>query len=290
MAGFINAIRATLGEMIGADDAPPPALPEGRGDLVRSVLAEGVRQLIAYQGPGYAQLYLDRLRRFSRRRDVDDELLIEIARLLTIRMSYPDPIRIAQQVLWAAGVGQTGAPVRRVVEVHTFRIEELVSALPGIVGEPLFDLLEWLGRLHMPVRIRFSTASRFGIRRLKMEAGLRRWRLLSMRYRRERALTERWLHMIDRSLDRAPAAVFAVARTAEMLHGFGGPFRYNLADWSLIMNSLAKPVFDGVLTLPDLAGAIERARGAAKPDLRQAALQRVIAEIKTESGAHSAMR
>ena len=57
--------------------------------------------------------------------------------------------------------------------------------------------LEWLGWAHMPVSIRFSTRSRWGIRRLKIEASLRRWRLFSVRYARERAWVERWLHMIE---------------------------------------------------------------------------------------------
>ena len=52
--------------------------------------------MIDYQGPSYAQLYVDRLRRFIGRRGVDDAMFGEIARLMALRMSYEDPIRIAQ--------------------------------------------------------------------------------------------------------------------------------------------------------------------------------------------------
>ena len=47
-----------------------------------------------------------------------------------------------------------------------------------------------------------------------------------------------------------------------------------------IIDGLVKPTFDGVLPLPDLAGAIAEARAAIMPDPRQAALKRKIAEIR----------
>ena len=61
-----------------------------------------------------------------------------------------------------------------------------------------------------------------------------------------------------------------------------------LADWHLIIDGLAKPTFDGVLALPDLAGAIKEARAAALPDPRQAALKRKIAEIRARGAPDAA--
>ena len=143
---------------------------------------------------------------------------------------------------------------------------------------------------HKPVSIRFSTASRWGIRRLKIEAGLRRWRLFSVRYAKERVWVERWLHMIDRSLTKQPAAAPAIVQTATMIQGYGDVYRQGLADWHAIIDGLAKPTFDGVLALPDLAGAVAEARAAALPDPRQAALKRKIAEItaRVPAGANAA--
>jgi hypothetical protein len=63
------------------------------------------------------------------------------------------------------------------------------------------------------------------------------------------------------------------------VQGFGDPYRRGLADWHAIIDGLAKPTFDGVLPLSDLASAIAQARAAAMPDPRQAALKRAIAEI-----------
>jgi hypothetical protein len=223
------------------------------------------------------------VRRFVGRRGVDEAMLREIARLMARRMSYEDPIRIAQLKLaeWEAACGNS----RRLPEdmIGKFRLDELIGALPAAVAEPVLDALEWVGWTHMPVSIRFSARSRWGVRRLKIEAGLRRWRLFSVRYARERAWVERWLHMIGRSLEKQPAAAPAMVQTATMISGYGAPYRHGLADWHTVIDGLAKPTFDGVLPLADLAGAVADARAAAAPDSRQVALKRAVGEIRARA-------
>ena len=162
-------------------------------------------------------------------------------------------------------------------------IDELVSVLPAVIAEYLLDALEWAGWNHRNVKLRFSSKNWFGILRLKMGAGLRRWRRYSVRYAKERVWVERWLHMIDRSLTRQPAAASEIVQTATMIHGHGDVYRQGMADWNAIIDGLAKPTFDGVLDLPDLAGAVAEARAAALPDPRQAALKRKIAEIRARA-------
>jgi hypothetical protein len=278
VAGVWSSLRYLLADFIGDDDAEPPFLPDSLPDTVAPIVSAGIERLIDYQGPGYAQLYADRLKRFVGRRGVDDVLFGEIARLMAGRMSYDDPIRIAQTKL--AELAGDNPPARSRDDVRKFRWDELVGALPAMVADPLLGVLEWRGWLHRPVSIRFSTAGRFAIRRLKIEAGLRRWRLFSVRYGTERVWVERWLHMIDRSLTRQPQAAAEIVQTATMIHDYGDVYRQGLADWHLIIDGLAKPAFDGALALPDLAGAIRQARAAALPDPRQAALKRKIAEIR----------
>jgi hypothetical protein len=204
----------------------------------------------------------------------------DIARLMAVRMSYEDPIRIAQFRLdqYNAAAGNPGVP--SLDDVRKFRLDELIGALPATAAEPVLDVLEYVGWLHKPVSIRFSTASQWGLRRVKIEASLRRWRRFSVRYAKERIWVERWLHMIDRSLTKQPAAASGIVQTAAMIQGYGDVYRQGLADWHLIIDGLAKPTFDGVLPVTDLAGAIAEARAAARPDPRQAALKRKIDEIR----------
>ena len=283
MASVLSSIRYLLADIIGDDDEPPPSLPENLPECAAPIVSEGIRLLIDYQGPSYAQLYVDRLRRFVGRSDVAAGMFGEIARLMAVRMSYEDPIRIAQLKLVAHTIGAAPSDLQPDIEVRKFRVDELVGALPAIVAEPVLDALDWMDWTHKPVSIRFSAASRFGVRRLKIEAALRRWRLFSVRYSKERVWVERWLHMIDRSLTKQPQAAPAIVQTANMIQGYGSVYRHGLADWHAIIDGLVKPTFDGVLPLSNLAGAIAEARTAATPDPRQVALKRKIAEIRARA-------
>ena len=284
MASVLSSIRYLFADFIGDDgDDAPPFLPEGLSDTANSVVSQAVHLLIDYQGPGYARLYVHRLRRFIGRNEVDDSMFCEIARLMALRMSYEDPIRIAQVKLARFEAATDDGRVASADEVRKFPLDELIGALPAAVADPVLGALRWAGWIHKPMSIRFSTTSRGGIRRLKIEAGLRRWRLFSVRYARERVWVERWLHMIDRSLTRQPAATSAIVQTATMVQGQGEAYRQGLADWHAIVNDLVKPTFDGVLPLTDLAGAVAEARTAARPDPRQVALKRTIADIRTRA-------
>jgi len=288
VASFLSSIRYLLADFIGEDEDAPPFLPEGLPAGAASVVSDAINRLIDYQGTGYAQLYVDRVRRFVGRRDVDDAMLVEIARLMAIRMSYQDPIRIAQLKLAAFGSGDGDVSDRSTDDVAKFRIDELIEALPAVAGDPILGVLGKLGWTRKPVSIRFSTASRWGIRRLKLEASLRRWRRFSVRYAKERAWTERWLHMINRCLEKQPSAAFTMVQTADMIEGYGDAYRQGLADWHAIIDGLAKPTFDGALPLTDLAAAVAEARAAATPDPRQVALKRTIAAIRARALSTSA--
>jgi hypothetical protein len=278
LASVLSSLRYLFADILGDDDCECPYLPDGIPTAAASVVSDGVRLLMDYQGPSYAQLYVDRVRRFVGRHQVDDVLLCEIARLLAERMAYEDPIRSAQLTL--AELQQSA--IRR-SEPKKFRIDELVGALPESAADPLFTVCEKMGWLHRQVSLRFPARSRVGRRSLKAGAGLRRWRLFSVRYAEERAWIERWLHMISRCLDKQPASAAEVVATATMVQGYGEVYRRGIADWHVIIDGLAKPTFDGELPLADLAGAIAEARAAAMPDLRQVSLKRAIAQIRARA-------
>ena len=288
MASVLSSLRYLLADFIGEEDDQPPLLPHGLPEGATTVVSEGIHRLMEYQGAGYAQLYVDRLRRFVGKSGVDDAMFSEIARLMAMRMSYEDPIRIAQLKLAESGTDGGDPRAASADDVRQFRFDELVEALPAAVAEPVLDVLERLGWVRKRVSIRFSTKTRWGIRRLRIEASLRRWRRFSVRYARERVWVERWLHMIDRSLTKQPKAASVLVQTATMVQGYGDAYRQGLADWHAIIDGLARPTFDGVLPLGDLAGAVTEARAAAMPDPRQTALKRTIAEIRGRAPAASA--
>ncbi len=277
MNSIADSFRFLLSDLTGVDDCALPAAPDGLPDALRTEVAEASAMLIAYQGPSYAGLYVSRLRRFSRRRDVDAALLGLIAREMARRMCYDDPIRIAQHHLVTSDPG--GAPVVR----HRFRLDELFSALPGKIGRPLLMGCERAGWMHLPVSMRFNARSGAGRLRLRMEAGLRRWRPFSARYASERAWVERWLHMIDRSLTKQPAAAWAVADTSAMIQGSGDGYQRGLSDWHSLIDGIIKPALDGTLPVGDLRAAVDEivmlSRGGSTERVAAA-----IARIREEAG------
>ncbi|WP_047307732.1 DUF6537 domain-containing protein [Rhodopseudomonas palustris] len=281
MAGYIDALRSTLAEVLGENDrvvvlnAPAAASPQ-----VARTLEEAAERLVIYQGRRYARLYLDRISRFVGRREIDDALLLRIAELLAVRMSYEDPIRIAQLTLQEAASAPAGRTAQRIERRCRFRIDEVVAALPVVVADPTLKMLNYLGWLHMPVKMRFNGSGWLGIRKLRIIAWLRRWRLLSIRYASERKWVERWLHMIDRSLAIRPEAAGAVVETATMVRGYGDGYRFGMADWTLLVDALIKPAVNGTLPLPDLSQAIAEARAAALPERKQTSLRGAIESIR----------
>ncbi|MGJ5004697.1 DUF6537 domain-containing protein [Bradyrhizobium sp. HKCCYLRH2060] len=283
MESVRSSLRYLFADVIGDDDGEPPFLPQGLPDAAVPTVSDGIHLLMEYQGASYAQLYVDRIKRFVRRSNVDAGMLSQIAQLLAARMAYEDPIRIAQLRLIRLDMGQRPGG-RESDDVRRFRLDELIGALPQAVAESLlaaFEQVGWLGRRR--VKVRFSVRSPLAIRRLKLMAGLRRWRLQSVRYGEERAWAERWLHMIARALDKQPAAASAVIGTATMIQGQGDGYRQGLADWHAIIDGLAKPTFDGVLPISDLASAIAEARAVALAEPGQGALKRAIAQIRARA-------
>jgi hypothetical protein len=276
--GLLSSLRYLFADFLEEADSSPPLLPDGLPETAVAAVSDGIHMLMDYQGATYARLYVDRVRRFIGR--IDAGLLAEIARLMAERMAYEDAIRIAQLKL--AEYRDSGGEVLS-TDIKQFRFDELVDALPEIAADPVLMVLEKIGWQHRRVSIPFSTASRWGLRRLRLEAWLRRWRRFSIRYGQERLWVERWLHMIARGLLMQPASVPEIIDTATMIKGHGDAYRQGLADWHAIIDGLVKPTFDGVLPLSDLAAGIRQAREAAMPDPRQAALKRAIAEIRARA-------
>ena len=278
--GLVSSLRYLFADFLDEEDNTPPFLPDALPEEARAIVSDSIHALMDYQGASYARLYVERLNRFIGKQGVGAATLCNIAGLMANRMAYEDAIRIAQLKL--AEYRDSGGTVQS-TDVNKLRFDELVDALPAIAAEPLLMMLDKIGWTRRLVSIPFSTSSKWGIRRLKVEAWLRRWRMFSIRYGEERAWIERWLHMVNRALVKQPQAVNAVIDTATMVQGFGDPYRQGLADWHAIIDGLAKPTFDGVLSLTDLAGAIAEARAASMPDPRQAALKRTIAQIRARA-------
>jgi hypothetical protein len=194
--GIVSSLKYLFADFLEETDTTPPFLPDGLPDQVAAAVSEAIHLLMEYQGASYAKLYVDRIGRFVDK-GLADDTFAEMARQMASRMAYLDAIRIAQLKL-AEYRDSDGEVVS--TDIKRFRLDELVDALPAVAADPILKVLDKFGWARRRVSIPFSTASRWSIRRLKMEAWLRRWRLFSIRYGRERLWVERWLHMVARSL------------------------------------------------------------------------------------------
>jgi uncharacterized protein DUF6537 len=275
---LLKPFRALGNWLFGEDDHHIPALPQGLSEDFASVLDRHVRMLVEFQNAEYAALYLDRLGRFHHRHGVSPALFREIADLLAARMSLNDPIRVAQIVLGRALLADPEtATIDPPNKLYRPEIEEFVAMFPRDQAELIADGLTMLKLLRGRMRIHLDTA--MGRARLKFFVLFRRIRPASLRYARENSSIERWLHMVDRAHTKQPAALVEVVRSISIVSGYGASYRLALANWNLIVNNLAKPVFDGELALPNLSEALARARSAAMADATGEELRRTIAEI-----------
>jgi hypothetical protein len=283
----LNSFRALTNWLLGEDDKHIPPLPDGLADDFAQTLERHVRMLVEFQNTEYASLYLDRLGRFHERHGISAELFHEIADLLAARMSFNDPIRVAQIVLGQAPLADpatsTIAPANN---LYRPEIQEFVAMFPRDQAGLIADGLAAMKMLRGRMRIHLDRA--WGIIRLRMFLRFRRIRPMSLRYARESSSTERWLHMIDRALTKQPGAVAEVVRSVSLVSGYGAAYRLSLENWNLIINSLAKPVFDGELVLPQLPVALARARNAAIADASGEELRRTIADIRATAGSNAA--
>jgi hypothetical protein len=271
MARLPQPVRLVLADVLGYDDAAPPTVPDELGVAAHAAAADGIAKVIDYQGPGYAQLYVQRLRRFSRRRGLSDSQMAEIARLLAIRMCVSDPPRIAELKL--AGKGND------IADVIAFRLEDALGSLPMRPGQPLLKAAEALKWSRLRIKLHFSSRNALARLRLRMWVWLMRWRPTSLRLQREQRLVERWLHMIDRSLTLRPEALSAMIATARIIHGEGLAYHRRVGNWTMIMDRIAKPVLDGQMQLNDLRGALEQATALALSDPEPGELGQLIARV-----------
>lgn len=282
-------IRSAISALRRPEDRTPPPVPEGLEPAVAAVVETGIRQMLEYQSVGYADLYVDRVSRFIGRAEIDTGLYAEIARLLAMRMAFRDPIRVAQRRLAEVEGAPPDPDIRAGARFIWFSLAEVVALLPTLAAEILIPVIEAFGWRDVQVPVWLDISGPIGIRALRLLAWFRRFRLRSVRYPKERAAVERWLHMIDRALVKRPEAVHEVVKSAEIIHGYGKRYSQTLANWHLLIDAVAKPVFDGKQQIADLPAAMADARAAAVSDPAGAALRQAIEIIKAREIARVAV-
>ena len=258
--------RAQQGDGEEAAAAPvPPAVPQPRHPRIKAlvqrvqrdfpepaqpIMLEGVRRLVDYQDPEYADLYLDRL---AQVRDlaVDDDgrLLRETARHLALWMSYEDTVRVAALKTRASRFervrGESGVQEGQVLAINEYmhpRLQEICETLPGPVGRWLMAS-GWPRRLveRMTQRGRVvRTSSLGGYLMLGTVAAMRRWRRSTTRYADENRRIEDWLQRIQSAAAVNPDLAVEVAQCQRLVKGYSDTHERGLRNYEALMAAVQR--------------------------------------------------
>ncbi len=258
--------------------------------LAQPVATEGIRRLIAYQGLGYAKLYLDRLRALleaDAAGGAPGKLLKEVARQLAVRMSFEDVVRVAQAKIAPERMRRIACEELRVksepFSVHDFLkpgIEELTQLLPPFLARPILSLSErkgWLGRVYFGMEIEATSIT--GYLRFLMLAKLRRLRPYGYRFKQEQVQIESWLGLIAEAARHSGALALEVAECARLIKGYGDTHARGLANYRTIEVRVIRPALAGAIPQQRAADALASARTAALVDPEGESLAKCLAEI-----------
>ena len=213
------------------------------------MLKEGVRRLIDYQDPAYADLYLDRLAKIAALAGADGRLLDETARHLALWMSYEDTIRVAALKTRGSRFDRVKHEVRagrdQVLAIDEYLhpgVREIAETLPAAIGRAV-ERPGWLRRtverFTRKGRI-VTTSSLGGFLMLHAVAGMRRWRRSTTRYAAENAAIEAWLARIAATATTHPALAVEVAQCQRLVKGYSDTHERGVRNFETVMAALQK--------------------------------------------------
>jgi len=252
----------------------------------QEILVEGVRRLVGYQNAAYANSYLDQLAAV-RAAGGDGVLTREVGRHLALRMSYEDVIRVAQLKCAADRYQRIrdeikAKPHEPVAVLDYFKpgIDELCAILPPALARPLlalFDRRGWRDRAHVGLKLRSTTI--FGFSRLRLLAGLRRWRPRSYGYAVAQQEIAVWLDDIKSACGRDLGLALEIAECARLVKGYGETYKRGAENFERIRTAIILPALSGAIDAARAIDALANARAVALADPDGYGLVNLLVEI-----------
>ncbi len=247
----------------------------------------GVKRLVDWQDPAYAEAYLDRLRGLAALDSTDCgfAFIIEAARQLAVALSYDDVVRVADLKIRAGRfarirreVAAADAQIVRLTEFMHPRVEELLGALPAQLGaaiEARPGLCRLVGRLvGRPRRVRTTSVGWFLA--LYLVAASRRWRLGSLRHGRELAHVEAWLAQAEAQVVRDYALAVEILKCRRLVKGYADTHARGGAKFDQVLAAARR-----LAGRPDAADWVRRLRQAALADEEGTALAGALATVES---------
>lgn len=284
LAGFDAGLRAAQGDVAvkahqpddryahvkGAEPLLKRAAETFSADL-QPVLAHAIPRLVDFQDAAYAGLFLHRLATFAKS---DAEIQGAVAKHLAVRMSFEDVIRVAQAKTRPERLAriraETGAAAGDTVIVTEFLkpgVAEFCDVLPEGIARRILaraEKSESLRNWHKGMELNSSSVT--GFVKLRVLAGMRRWRRGTWRYRREQETIEAWLGMIERAQPLGTALALEIAECARLIKGYGDTHKRGSGNFARIGAALIAPALAGEIDAGRAAESIAAARDAALAD------------------------
>jgi indolepyruvate ferredoxin oxidoreductase, beta subunit len=207
-----------------------------------AILEAGIQRLTDYQDARYAQEYVERLAPIR-----GITLLRETARYLALWMSYEDAIRVADLKIRAERFARIHREARtapgQLLKIHDYvypRAGEIADILPAALGRWLLSnrlartLVERLTRKGQIL----ETTSLRGFLKLRLLAGMRRWRRKSLRFQREQEAIDEWLAATVAAAECNYALACEVAQAPRLIKGYGDTHAQGMRAYQSAMAAL----------------------------------------------------
>jgi indolepyruvate ferredoxin oxidoreductase, beta subunit len=268
----------------------PEAAHAGFPVQVQDMLALGHARMLEYQGPGYARLYLERMRCvLAAERQADPAgahafaITREMARWLALWMAFDDIVRVAdlktRGARWQrvqSEVGAGGGDLLRVYDHFKPGAPEVAALLPRRFAE---RVLRWdrqrvqAGKQPWGMPLKIATHSVAGMLMLRALARLKWLRPHGSRHAAEQAMIEKWLSGVVQGSGRAWRLGHEIALCGRLIKGYGATNERGKDNLLHVLDHLANGP-----SAAAAAQAIAAARNAALSDEAGVRLDAVLAQ------------
>ena len=275
---YVTGLLSDSEQAAPAAQALPADLAQKFPPAVHPLLALGHARVLDYQGPAYAELYVQRLQRVLQAERAADPAgahgfatTCEMARWLALWMAFDDIVRVADLKSRASRWQRVKTEVKageddllRVYDHFKPGAPEFAALLPAGLARRVtaWDAKRQAsgrGAWAMPLKV--GSHSVFGALALRTLAGLKWLRVRGSRYATEQAMIEQWLTGVVQGAQRHWALGHEIAQCGRLIKGYGSTNERGKENLLHVLEHLA-----GGASPEAAAQAIAAARTAALAD------------------------
>ena len=228
----------------------------------RQLMDAAFARVVAFQDRAYAELFLDRLERFTGP-GADESLISEVGRQLALAMAYDDTVRVAELKIKSERFSRVRDEVKakpdEIVEIAEFmhpRTQEVAETLPAPIGRWLLRTpwaRNFVGLFTKSGRT-VRTTSLHGFLLLYFLSSLKRFRRGSLRFANEERAILAWLDTVAQVAEKDALLAIEVARARSIVKGYSDTYERGVEKFEMVLACL--PELEGRAGARERLGAI----------------------------------